>query len=544
MPKHELNTVSGRQDGGDRSLPVLDPCLPALVQAGVRSPKDLGLTHFIGIGGAGMSVLAEMLHQEGVQVSGSDRAEGDKTRRLRQLGIPVAIGQDASNVAGARTVVWSSAIKPDNPEILAAREAGARLVHRSDILALLMASRISVTVAGAHGKTTTSALLAHLLTKGGQGDLADPSYAIGGSLQSGQGPMDGGHVGAGRVLVAEADESDGSFGKYTPDIAIITNVEPDHLDHYGTADAFHQAFVEHARQARRFLVVCGDDQGALEVLRRLHGDCQAKIIVYASDPQLNMGSLPGVLGLVRIESESESSGSGREHCRLALPAQVLQAVGLDAGKPLELQVDLAIPGIHNARNAAAAIIAAILLGMDPDAAAASAADFRGASRRFEVRGIQHGVTVVDDYAHHPTEIAALLTAARRRYPGRIIRVLFQPHLYSRTAIFADRFADALSLADDVTVTDIFPARELASDFPGVDAGTIPAAARKASNQESRDSGKRSTEAVFRACPDMHQAALDLAERAEPGDVILTVGAGDVTAMGPVILDKLAERDEQ
>ena len=544
MPKHELNTVSGRQDGGDRSLPVLDPCLPALAQAGVRDPKDLGPTHFIGIGGAGMSVLAEMLHQEGVQVSGSDRAEGDKTRRLRQLGIPVTIGQDASNVAGARTVVWSSAIKPDNPEILAAREAGAWLVHRSDILALLMASRISITVAGAHGKTTTSALLAHLLTKGGQGDLADPSYAIGGSLQSGQGPMDGGHVGAGRVLVAEADESDGSFGKYTPDIAIITNVEPDHLDHYGTADAFHQAFVEHARHARRFLVVCGDDQGALEVLRRLHGDCKAKIIVYASDPQLNMDSLPGVLGLVRIESESESSGSGREHCCLALPAQVLQAAGLDASKPLELQVDLAIPGIHNARNAAAAIIAAILLGMDPDTAAVSAADFRGASRRFEVRGIQHGVTVVDDYAHHPTEIAALLTAARRRYSGRTIRVLFQPHLYSRTAIFADRFADALSLADDVTVTDIFPARELASDFPGVDAGTIPAAARKASNHESQDSGKRSTGAVFRACPDMHQAALDLAERAEPGDVILTVGAGDVTAMGPVILDRLAERDEQ
>ena len=544
MPKHELNTVPDRQDGGERSLPVLDPCLPALARAGVRDTKDLGPTHFIGIGGAGMSVLAEMLHQEGVQVSGSDRAEGDKTRRLRQLGIPVAIGQDASNVAGARTVVWSSAIKPDNPEILAARDAGARLVHRSDVLALLMASRISVTVAGAHGKTTTSALLAHLLTKGGQGDLADPSYAIGGSLQSGQGPMDGGHVGGGRVLVAEADESDGSFGKYTPDIAIITNVEPDHLDHYGTADAFHQAFVEHARHAGRFLVVCGDDQGALEVLRRLHGDCQAKIIVYASDPRLSAESLPGILGLVRIGSESESSGSGREHCRLALPAQMLQAAGLEAGKPLDLQVDLAIPGIHNARNAAAAIIAAILLGMDPDAAAASAADFRGASRRFEVRGCRHGVTVVDDYAHHPTEIAALLTAARRRYPGRTIRVLFQPHLYSRTAIFADRFAQALSLADDVTVTDIFPARELASDFPGVDAGTIPAAASKAKDQESQDSGNRSAGALLRACPDMHQAALDLAERAEPGDVILTVGAGDVTDMGPVILDRLAERDEQ
>ncbi|WP_375314994.1 UDP-N-acetylmuramate--L-alanine ligase [Bifidobacterium asteroides] len=546
--------MPGSQEGGDRSLPVLDPCLPALAQAGVHDPKDLGPTHFIGIGGAGMSVLAEMLHQEGVQVSGSDRAEGDKTRRLRQLGIRVAIGQDARNIAGARTVVWSSAIKPDNPEILAARDAGARLVHRSDILDLLMASRISVTVAGAHGKTTTSALLAHLLTKGGSGDLADPSYAIGGSLQSGQGPMDGGHVGAGRVLVAEADESDGSFGKYTPDIAIITNVEPDHLDHYGTADAFHQAFVEHARQARRFLVVCGDDRGALEVLRRLHGDCRAGIIIYASDPRLSAESLPGVLGLVRIESESESSGSGREHCRLALPAQVLQATGLETSKPLDLQVDLAIPGIHNARNAAAAIIAAILLGMEPDTAAACAADFRGASRRFEVRGCQHEVTVVDDYAHHPTEIAALLTAARRRYPGRTIRVLFQPHLYSRTAIFADRFADALSLADDVTVTDIFPARELASDYPGVDAGTIPSAARKIaaagplvgrdSDQKPQDSGNRSNGTVFRSCPNMRQAALDLAERAEPGDVILTVGAGDVTAMGPVILDRLAERDQQ
>lgn len=534
----------------------LDPTRDSLAGSGITDPRALGATHFIGIGGAGMSVLAEMLHQTGVQVSGSDRQASEKTERLEKMGITVHIGQKAENVLGSRTVVWSSAIKPDNPEILAARAQGSRILHRSDILSLLMASRRSVTVAGAHGKTTTSALTAHILTEAGTGRLADPSYAIGGSIQAAQGAIDGGHVGQGDVLVAEADESDGSFGKYHPTIAIVTNVEPDHLDHYGTPTAFRQAFVDHARRAEGYLVICGDDQGGLDVLRDLDGDCRARIVVYSTGTRSQLGeeTLKGA-SLVRIVSESEASGSGRERCTLRIPSDLLNlnavGSGTDTGKTgdsasgenptdrtVDVPVDLAIPGLHNARNAAAAIIACTLLGMDPQAAAETAGDFRGASRRFEVRGEIGGVTLVDDYAHHPTEIAALLDAARRRYPNRVIRVLFQPHLFSRTQIFADQFATALSQADEVTVTGIFPARERQEDYPDVGPDTILRARRSAMADDAPG-----RQADFHACKDMNQAALDVADRAQPGDVIITVGAGDITTMGQVILDRLAFRFE-
>lgn len=536
------NPTTGEADPS--ALP-LDPTRDALAGTGITDPQDLGATHFIGIGGAGMSVLAEMLHQVGVQVSGSDRQASEKTDRLERLGITVRLGQSAGNVAGARTVVWSSAIKPDNPEIMAARAQGARLLHRSDILALLMASRRSVTVAGAHGKTTTSALTAHILANAGTGRLADPSYAIGGSIQTARGAIDGGHVGHGDVLVAEADESDGSFGKYRPTIAIVTNVEPDHLDHYGTPAAFRQAFVDHARHARGYLVICGDDQGALEVLRDLNGTCKARVVVYSTGTRSELGEALKGASLVRIVSESEASGSGREHCTLQIPADLLDRTGDDAGRDsadsgdcmdrtVEVPVDLAIPGLHNARNAAAAIIACTLLGLDPQAAARAAGDFRGASRRFEVRGEVGGVTLVDDYAHHPTEIAALLDAARRRYPDRTIRVLFQPHLFSRTRIFADQFASALNRADEVTVTGIFPARERQEDYPGVGPDTILQARQATAAGDGH-------QADFHACRDMRQAALDLADRARPGDVIITVGAGDITTMGQVILDELSAR---
>ena len=225
---------------------VLDPTY-ASFDAAAR-PADLGATHFIGIGGAGMSVLAEMLHAEGVAVDGSDRAHSAKTDRLETLGITVEFGQRAENVAQAETVVYSSAIKPDNPEIVAAHAAGKRIVHRSDILALLMNGKRAVTVAGAHGKTTTSSMLSHILVNAG----ADPSYAIGGFIQGPDGTtLDGGHAGKGDILVAEADESDGSFAKYHPTIAIITNCEADHLDHYGDEAHYRAAFVAHAGRARR-----------------------------------------------------------------------------------------------------------------------------------------------------------------------------------------------------------------------------------------------------------------------------------------------------
>ncbi|BDR54397.1 UDP-N-acetylmuramate--L-alanine ligase [Bombiscardovia apis] len=498
----------------------------------------LGRTHFVGIGGAGMSVLAQMLSEAGLEVTGSDRQASAKTAELESLGIKIAIGQAAANVEGAQTVVWSSAIKPDNPEIVAAQAQGSLLAHRSDILALLLASRQGVTVAGAHGKTTTSALLAHILRSAGQGDLADPSYAIGGSIQTAEGTQDGGHLGSGQVLVAEADESDGSFEKYHPKLALITNVEADHLDHYGSSEAFRAAFAGHARHAREAVIVCGDDAGARLLLQDLRKDYAGKVVVYttASEAQIEEAGWDIWAQVVRIESESESSGSGQEHFQLELPADLVNQLGVETEQG-SLAVSLAIPGIHNARNATAAISAAICLGMRPSAAVEAAGSFLGAARRFDLKGHINGVSVVDDYAHHPTEIAALLAAARRRYPQAQLRVLFQPHMFSRTQIFARAFAQALATADDVVVTGVYPARELQANFPSVGAHTIVDAYHDLGEQSG------SVERI-EAIDDMREGALALAKRAQPGDVVLTVGAGDITRMGAVIVDELKAQGEQ
>lgn len=497
---------------------VLDPTY-ASFDAAAR-PADLGATHFIGIGGAGMSVLAEMLHAEGVAVDGSDRAHSAKTDRLETLGITVEFGQRAENVAQAETVVYSSAIKPDNPEIVAAHAAGKRIVHRSDILALLMNGKRAVTVAGAHGKTTTSSMLSHILVNAG----ADPSYAIGGFIQGPDGTtLDGGHAGKGDILVAEADESDGSFAKYHPQIAIITNSEADHLDHYGTQDNYRAAFVDHAGHATKAVIMCGDDEGNLAVLRALDATVAGRTIVYSTRNATELGDLNGAT-LVRIESESETAESGAEHFTLHIPG------GLIGEEERRIAVTLTVPGIHNARNASAAIIAAALLGMDVERASAAVTSFLGAARRFQVRGTVSQVTVVDDYAHHPTEIAALLDAARRRYPQSKIRVIFQPHLFSRTRFFSSEFAQALAKADDVIVTGIFPAREKQEDFPDVTPATIVDEALKLEHEPAKD--------WIRGVEDMHTAAQMMVMRAHHGDVIFTVGAGDITQMDEVILHAL------
>ena len=476
----------------------------------------LGHTHFIGIGGAGMSVLAEMLHQRGVEVDGSDREHSAKTDRLESLGITVQFGQRAENVAEADTVVYSSAIKPDNPEIVAAAQKGARIVHRSDILALLMNGRRAVTVAGAHGKTTTSSMLSHILVQTGK----DPSYAIGGSIQAADGTtLDGGHVGVGDALVAEADESDGSFDKYHPEIAIITNCEADHLDHYGDEAHYRAAFVRHAGHATGHVVICADDADALAVLNALPAETASKAIAYGTaDPS---GLELNGAAYVHIVSEHESA----ERFTLRMPA------GVAGEEPREVPVELSVPGVHNARNAAAALTAAMLLGVESGEAAKAITGFLGAARRFQVRGTVKQVTVVDDYAHHPTEIAALLDAARRRYPDRTIHVLFQPHLFSRTKFFAHEFAEALGKADDVIVTGVFPAREKQEDFPGVGPLTI---VREAKGMQG---------AEFSAQEDMRVAAQMMVMRAHHGDVIFTVGAGDITDMGPVMLHALEAHRE-
>lgn len=502
---------------------VLDPAY-ASFDAAAR-PADLGVTHFIGIGGAGMSVLAEMLHAEGVAVDGSDRAHSAKTDRLETLGITVEFGQRAENVDQAETVVYSSAIKPDNPEIVAAHAAGKRIVHRSDILALLMNGKRAVTVAGAHGKTTTSSMLSHILVNAG----ADPSYAIGGFIQGPDGTtLDGGHAGKGDILVAEADESDGSFAKYHPTIAIITNCEADHLDHYGDEAHYRAAFVAHAGRATGHVIISIDDPDGLAVLEAMPADVKSHTVAYGTTARESLPDLGGA-AYVWIASESETAGSGVEQLTLHLPAAVT------AGEPVSQSVALKVPGVHNARNAAAAISAAVLLGVSPADAAKAAGTFLGAARRFQVRGTVKQVTVVDDYAHHPTEIAALLDAARRRYPDSTIRVIFQPHLFSRTKFFAHQFAESLAKADDVIITGIFPAREKQADFPDISPSTIVDAAAGLKDA--------SAGTWIQPVEDMCLAAKMMAMRAHHGDVIFTVGAGDITDMDQVLLAALEAHRE-
>ena len=446
--------------------------------------------HFIGIGGAGMSVIAELFLAQGREVSGSDAKDSDVMARLRGLGARVHVGHEASQVEGAELVVVSTAVRGTNVELVRSRELGLEVIHRSQALALAAGERDLVAVAGAHGKTTTSAMLAIALRAAG----ADPSYAIGGRVLA---LGTGAHLGAGSVLVAEADESDGSFLNYAPRIAVVTNIEPDHLDHYGTEAAVHEAFEAFARRVvpGGLVVACADDDGA----RRLAQNAAARgtrVQTYGVDS-----------GDVRIRLKHLGAGSSS--------AEIGSALGT-------VELDLAVPGAHNVLNATAAWCTGVELGIDPAAMAAALGEFTGTARRFEERGEVAGVRVVDDYAHHPTEVRALMRTARRAVgQGRVI-VLFQPHLFSRTEAFAADFADALEPADEVVLTAIYAARE--DPRPGVTSELVT----------SRLPGARYV-------PDAEEAARTVADLARPGDLVLTVGAGDVTALGAVVLARLGER---
>ncbi|QIK83312.1 UDP-N-acetylmuramate--L-alanine ligase [Sanguibacter sp. HDW7] len=463
---------------------------------------ELGRTHLVGIGGAGVSVVAQLLAARGVPVQGSDAHASDVVDALRAEGLTVWVGHDAAHVADADTLVVSTAVRETNPELAAARERGLRVLHRSEALALLMDGTRAVAVAGAHGKTTTSAMIAVVLGEAGR----DPSFAIGGSVRTHAGAVPGGHLGAGDVLVAEADESDGSFLNYRPEIAVVTNVEPDHLDHYGTREAFEAAFVEFAARIRPegLLVACGDDPGAAALVRA-HRATGGTALTYGG---------PGSDVVVR---DHVADGDGGRFT-LDVPA----ATGL-VPADRTLDVVLEVPGLHNALDAAAALVTAMRLGVDADTAVAGVGRFLGTGRRFEERGTAGGVRVVDDYAHHPTEVAALLRAARPAAAGGRVLVLFQPHLFSRTRTFAREFADALALADEVVVTDVYAARE--DDDPTVTGATI-----------TDLMGGRGRHVAGRVA-----AAHAVAALARPGDLVLTVGAGDVTQLAPVLLESLVAR---
>jgi UDP-N-acetylmuramate--alanine ligase len=467
----------------------------------VPPAAGLGRVHFVGIGGAGMSGIARILLARDVPVSGSDAKDSAALAALRALGADVHVGHDAAHLARlgpGDTVVVSSAVRESNPELAAARAAGLRVLHRSQALAAVMAGRRGVAVAGTHGKTTTTAMVTVALQHCG----ADPSFAIGGELTEGGANA---HDGSGDVFVAEADESDGSFLLYRPLVAIVTNVEPDHLDHYGTPEAVEAAFDAFCDsvQPGGAIVACGDDPGAARMVARVRERrSDVEVLVYGTgDPALLDTPLDTAVGI-------GADGS------------VDLVVSCAAAATMRLQV----PGRHNALNAAAAFTAASWLGFGWAGIAEGLAGFTGTRRRFETRGVAGGVAVVDDYAHHPTEVAAVLRAARDVVDGGRVLAVFQPHLYSRTRIFGAEFGAALGLADEVVVMDVYAARE--DPEPGVSGRLVAAAVPLPPGRVAY-------------VPSWSAVAAEVAGRARPGDLVLTIGAGDVTMLGPEILTALA-----
>ncbi|MCU1631884.1 MAG: UDP-N-acetylmuramate--L-alanine ligase [Micrococcaceae bacterium] len=468
------------------------PSLPAPGgRSGLQEP-----VHFIGLGGAGMSAVARVLLGQGMRVSGSDAAESKGLRALAALGAVVHVGHESAAVPDTGTVVVSSAIRETNPELAEARRRGLPVLHRSEALAAAMSGQRAIAVAGTHGKTTTTAMITVLLQQAGR----NPSFAIGGEVAA---------LGVnaewtgGDVFVAEADESDGSFLNYSPSIAVVTNAEADHLDHYGTADAVHAAFRQFAEGLPDdgLLVACADDPGSAELASAIPSTRRVRTYGYAETADIRIS------GTRALGSTTNSVLS-------------FSVDGLDAQQELQLSV----PGRHNILNAVAAFAVALELGVDPAMAATGLSLFSGAARRFEARGEGDGVRVFDDYAHHPTEVRAALTAARTVAGEHRVHVLFQPHLFSRTREFADGFADALSLADTATVLPVFAAREDPVDDVGgwTITDLMPSA-----------------EATF--IEDPSEALRAVVGHAGRGDLVLTIGAGDVTQYGVRLVGLLRDR---
>jgi UDP-N-acetylmuramate--alanine ligase len=477
----------------------------------------LGRVHFTGIGGAGMSGIARIMLARGISVSGSDAMPSAMLDDLHAQGALVHVGHAAANLGDlgpADTLVLSSAIRADNPELAEATRRGLRVMHRAAALASVMAGRRVIAVAGTHGKTTTTSMLTTVLRDCG----ADPGYVIGGVLvETGLGAEDG----AGLDFVAEADESDGSFLLLSPDVAIITNVEADHLDNYGSLAEIEAAFATFGSHVSGLVLTCADDPGAEGIAARLEPQSPQRVRRYG-------------------ESARADYRLGDVHAQGLAMSFAVTADRSPFGK-IFAQLTVQVPGRHNALNATAAFAAAVELGFAPPRVTAALARYQGARRRMEFKGEADGVRVFDSYAHHPTELAADLRAARdiaaegsgghggvvppgaSRAGGRVIAI-FQPHLYSRTRIFAGDFGAALGLADQAVVLDVYAARE--DPEPGVTGRLVADAVP----------GGR---ALF--LPDRTQVAPLIARIAEPGDVVLTMGAGDVTALGPQLVEAVGMR---
>ncbi|MFE7134542.1 UDP-N-acetylmuramate--L-alanine ligase [Streptomyces sp. NPDC057638] len=461
-------------------------------------PSALERPHFIGIGGAGMSGIAKILTQRGAKVAGSDAKDSPTADALRALGATVHIGHAAHHLADdASAVVVSSAIRADNPELARATERGIPVIHRSDALASLMGGHRPIAVAGTHGKTTTTSMLAVALSELGRA----PSYAIGGDLA---GPGTNAHHGGGEIFVAEADESDRSFHTYDPEVAIVLNVELDHHANYASMDEIYESFEIFAGKIvpGGTLVIAADQSGAVELTKRLAdraGRADLRIVTYGESEGAD----------VRIEEVTPHG----------LTSQV--TVVLDGAR---LTFTVSVPGRHYAHNAVAALAAGAALGIPAAELATALGAYTGVKRRLQLKGEAAGAQVIDSYAHHPTEMTADLEAMRGAAADSRLLVVFQPHLFSRTQELGTEMGQALALADACVVLDIYPARE--DPIPGVTSALIIDAARAAG-------------ADVTAAPDRASVPGLLAGMVRPGDLVLTMGAGDVTDLGPLILARLS-----
>jgi UDP-N-acetylmuramate--alanine ligase len=467
-----------------------------------REAEMLGRTrrvHFVGIGGIGMSGIAELLVNLGYLVTGSDLHRSELTDRLASLGIGISIGHRAENLDDADVVVVSSAVRTDNPEVAAAKARHLPVIPRAEMLAELMRLRVGIAIAGTHGKTTTTSMVAWMLERAG----LDPTAVIGGRLSA---FGSNARLGRGEYMVAEADESDRSFLKLSPTIAVLTNIDREHMETYGTFDRLLDAFAEFAGCVPFYgvVVACRDDGPVAGLLPRL----MRRIVTYGFDEDADVRGIDPVT----------DGQSGRCDVRY-------QIRGLPAGTGTG-RLSLAVPGRHNLQNALAAVAVGLEVGVPFDRIAAALAEFRGAERRYQIRGSVKGITVVDDYGHHPTEISAVLRAARDGRPSRIVAV-FQPHRYSRTRDLLDEFGPALALADEVVLLDIYAAGE--PPIPGVTLDALASAVRR--NVKG-----------LHVVPDLEDAAQTVGQLARPGDIVVTLGAGSIGTLPDRILRVLGAEE--
>lgn len=441
-----------------------------------------------------MSAIAKILLEKGYSVTGSDISRSEIVNRLEQLGATIFIGHYPDNIDGAEAIVVSTAIAGDNPEVVAAREKGLRVFHRSDLVASLMKERLGIAVAGAHGKTTTTSMIALMMERAG----TDPTIIIGGELDYLNGNA---KLGQGEYLVAEADESDGSFLKLAPHIAVVTNVENDHMDYYGTMDNILQAFTEFLGKLQAetgLAILCFDNAH----VRAIAAGLDRKVVSYAVDHEADFTardiSVRGTTTVYRVFHQDKFLGS----------------------------IELNVPGRHNVANSLAAVAVGMNTGLSFEQIAEGLALFRGVKRRFQTKGRVGGIWVVDDYAHHPTEISTTLQAARDTNPKRLICV-FQPHRFSRTKFLREEFGCAFTRADLLILTDVYAAGE--APIPGIDGEVI------------KEEVGRQTKQTVTYIPDKANIARYLAQIVEPGDLVITMGAGNIYQTGEELVERLLNK---